>query len=142
MMRSSRTLAVALALVVFLAAETGTQAARVHNVHHVRFPFTYSQMGNGASFWFHVPEGLWNVEARIGPKECSPPPHKETVYLAVTGTNGYQVVVFLHDRSGGLGTRWSGWSANLVTGTYRDDAIQVRPGCWWWIRFTYNSTYR
>lgn len=120
------------------------QAATARHVHRVHFPFTYTRVGKGRSYWFHVPAAQWSVEERNRPAGCART-------LAVVGTNGYQVVQFNLQPSSGdyirakhrkTGHRWSGWAANLVSGTYRDKAIQVKPGCRWWIRFTYNSWYR
>ncbi len=148
--RGSRTvtsllLAFILGVVVPFAVSisTNTEAASTRHVHHVHFPLTYSRVGKGASYWFHVPRGAWIIEERNRPG-CART-------LAVTGTNGYQVVQFhlqpstgdyiKYSRDKNQGS-WSGWLANLVSGTYRDVGIQVKRHCRWSIRFTRSSSER
>jgi hypothetical protein len=134
---------VALLPLVILFSGSAVQAKTARHVHHVHFPFTYTGVGKQKSFRFHVSQASWNVEERNHPAGCART-------LAVVGTNGYQVVQFHLQPSNGDYLRpkhrkatqqWSGWTANLVAGAYRDKAIQIKRGCRWWIRFTYHSFY-
>jgi len=136
-------LALLAATSVFTSTAPRSEAAGVLKARYVAFPFKYSGLGKGRSFWFHVPRAAWGVEARTSRRGCGMPSPRRVELLEVTSTKDYPVVIF--DNSGGNGgnlgnslgsTGWSGWSAHLVRGIYRDKGVQMKPDCRWWIRFT------
>jgi hypothetical protein len=55
---------IVLLLVVLTFSGSSAQAATARHVHRVQFPFTYTRVGTGRSYWFHVAAAQWSVEER------------------------------------------------------------------------------
>jgi hypothetical protein len=55
---------IVLLAVVLTFSGSSAQAATARHVHRGHFPFMYTRVGKGRSYWFHVAGAPWTVEER------------------------------------------------------------------------------
>lgn len=127
---------------LFVAAvghgQAGAQPARPQTEGGVSLPFTFTHVGPGASAWLPLRGGVYDVVERNRPLGCA-------ARLALAGRNEYPVVHFQpnfvpHVPHYQGGARWTGWTAHLVTGSYRIEGQAVSSSCRWSVRISISAS--
>jgi hypothetical protein len=98
-------------------------------------PYTQTWTGSAQSSWFNLKGDGYEVESRMAPPGCAS-------RIVMAGRNEYEVVTLwppfaTHVRNPlpPPSSQWTGWSTQLVTGSYRLEGT-APTGCQWSVRIS------